>query len=245
MMPVILQATVRPVVKSNGTRESMGSVTENLRRVKALIPQGVELVAVSKFHPAGKIREAYDAGQRLFGESRAAELTAKAATLPDDIRWHFIGHLQTNKARAVVAAASVIESVDSERLLRLIDREAVKAGRMIDVMLQVHVAREQTKFGFLPGELTECITSALVDSLEATRIVGVMGMASNVDDMARIEADFAAIKSAFDSLAAGVMSGHEEFCHISMGMSDDFEVAIRHGSNVVRIGTDIFGAREY
>ena len=223
----------------------MGSVTDNLRRIKALIPDGVELVAVSKFHPAHRLQEAYDAGQRVFGESRAHELTEKAAALPEDIRWHFIGHLQTNKVRQVVAAASVIESVDSERLLRAIDREATRTGRRVKVLLQVHVAMEETKFGFLPDELLEFVTPELVDSLESVTIAGVMGMASNVDDRNRIEADFDQLKSLFDLLAGGVMAGNRDFKILSMGMSDDFDLAIARGSTAVRIGTDIFGPREY
>ncbi|MCH5245154.1 MAG: YggS family pyridoxal phosphate-dependent enzyme [Muribaculaceae bacterium] len=223
----------------------MGSVTDNLRRIKALIPDGVELVAVSKFHPAHRLQEAYDAGQRVFGESRANELTEKAAALPEDIRWHFIGHLQTNKVRQVVAAASVIESVDSERLLRAIDREATRIARRVKVLLQAHVAMEETKFGFLPDELLEFVTPELVDSLESVTIAGVMGMASNVDDRSRIEADFDQLKSLFDLLAGGVMAGNRDFKILSMGMSDDFELAIARGSTAVRIGTDIFGPREY
>ena len=223
----------------------MGKVSENLRRVKSLIPEGVELVAVSKFHPVERLREAYDAGQRVFGESRANELTAKAASLPEDICWHFIGHLQTNKVRPVVSVASVIESVDSERLLRAIDREASRAGRRVKVLLQVHVAMEETKFGFAPSELLEFVTAELVESLESVSIAGLMGMASNVDDTSRIQADFAQLKELFDTLANGVMRGNRDFGILSMGMSDDFQLAIERGSTAVRIGTDIFGSREY
>lgn len=223
----------------------MGMVSENLRRVKSLIPEGVELVAVSKFHPVERLREAYDAGQRVFGESRANELTAKAASLPEDICWHFIGHLQTNKVRPVVSVASVIESVDSERLLRAIDREASRAGRRVKVLLQVHVAMEETKFGFAPSELLEFVTAELVESLESVSIAGLMGMASNVDDTSRIQADFAQLKELFDTLANGVMMGNRDFGILSMGMSDDFQLAIERGSTAVRIGTDIFGSREY
>ena len=223
----------------------MGKVSENLRRVKSLIPEGVELVAVSKFHPVERLREAYDAGQRVFGESRANELTAKAASLPEDICWHFIGHLQTNKVRPVVSVASVIESVDSERLLRAIDREASRAGRRVKVLLQVHVAMEETKFGFAPSELLEFVTAELVESLESVSIAGLMGMASNVDDTSRIQADFAQLKELFDTLANGVMMGNSDFGILSMGMSDDFQLAIERGSTAVRIGTDIFGSREY
>lgn len=223
----------------------MSPIAENLCRVRAAVPQGVELVAVSKFHPAEALREAYDAGQRVFGESRVNELVAKAGALPGDIRWHFIGHLQTNKVRAVVPHVDLIHSIDSERLLRLVDSEAQRIGRRVKVLLQLHVAKEETKFGFTPDELLGFVSPALVDSLPGIEIVGVMGMASNVDDDERIAQDFADIKNAFDALAAGPMCGRESFCEISMGMSHDWPLAVSHGSTMVRIGTAIFGEREY
>ena len=225
----------------------MAPVKENLRRVLAALPaEGVTLVAVSKFHPAEAIAEAYAEGQRDFGESRANELTGKVAALPDDIRWHFIGHLQTNKVRPVVAASSLIHSVDSERLLRAIDAEARRQGKRMKVLLQVHVAREETKFGFLPEALEALVNApGFLDSLEATDIVGVMGMASNTDDMERVDADFAAIRGVFDSLRAGAFAGRDDFAILSMGMSHDFTIALKRGANMVRIGTDIFGEREY
>lgn len=220
-------------------------VRENLERIRKTLPSGVALLAVSKFHPVEAIREAYDAGQRAFGESRAMELRDKAAELPDDIRWHFIGHLQTNKVRPVVKAATVIESIDSERLLRLVDAEAKKAGKRVEVFIQLHVAREETKFGLTPDEALALFTPELVDSLEATTVIGVMGMASNTDDEARVEADFAKIRESFDRLKAGTFAPHPEFREVSMGMSDDYLLAVKHGSTMVRIGTDIFGNREY
>lgn len=223
----------------------MSRIAENLCRIRAEVPQGVELVAVSKFHPVEALSEAYDAGQRVFGESRVNELVAKAATLPGDIRWHFIGHLQTNKVRAVIPHVDLIHSIDSERLLRLVDSEARRIGRRVKVLLQLHVAKEETKFGFTPDELLELVTSELVDSLPGIEIVGVMGMASNVDDDTRIAQDFAEIKNTFDALAAGSMAGRESFREISMGMSHDWPLAVIHGSTMVRIGTAIFGEREY
>lgn len=223
----------------------MSPIAENLCRVRAAVPHGVELVAVSKFHPAEALREAYDAGQRVFGESRVNELVAKAGALPGDIRWHFIGHLQTNKVRAVVPHVDLIHSIDSERLLRLVDSEAQRIGRRVKVLLQLHVAKEETKFGFTPDELLGFVSPALVDSLPGIEIVGVMGMASNVDDDERIAQDFADIKNTFDALAAGPMCGRESFCEISMGMSHDWPLAVSHGSTMVRIGTAIFGEREY
>lgn len=220
-------------------------IAERLKSIRDTLPEGVELVAVSKFHPAEAIKEAYDAGQRIFGESRAAELTDKVAKLPDDIVWHFIGHLQTNKVRPVVAAASVIQSIDSERLLLAVDREAQKQGRHVDVLLQLHVAAEETKFGLTPDEGVD-IATRVVPQLKAVTVTGVMGMASNTpDDQQRIEADFRAIRDTFDRLAAGPLSGEPRFTVCSMGMSDDRSIAIECGSNMVRIGTDIFGQREY
>lgn len=222
-------------------------VSENLARVRSLLPaEGVTLVAVSKFHPAEAIAEAYAAGQRDFGESRANELTAKTESLPGDIRWHFIGHLQTNKVRPVVRASWMIHSIDSERLLRAVDAEAVRQGRKVKVLLQAHVAAEETKFGFLPDEMLALASApGFLDGLRGVEIAGVMGMASNTDDTARVDADFAALRGLFDELAAGPFAGHPEFSELSMGMSHDFPLALAHGATMVRIGTDIFGERQY
>ncbi len=220
-------------------------ISENLQRVRDTLPEGVTLVAVSKFHPAEAVREAYDAGQRDFGESRAQELAAKAPALPADIRWHFIGHLQTNKVRQVLPHVALIQSVDSIKLLREIDKEARRIGRTVDVLLEVHVAQEETKSGFAPDELFEAVTPELLNSLECVRVVGVMGMASLTDDTSRIAADFDAIRGVFETLRDGVMAARGHFTLLSMGMSDDYLVAVSHGSDMVRIGTDIFGPREY
>lgn len=221
-------------------------VAANLTRIQASIPQGVELVAVSKFHPAEAIAEAYHAGQRSFGESRVLELEAKAKALPADIRWHFIGHLQTNKVRRLVPHVHLIHSIDSLRLLRLVSDEALRIGRRVKVLLQVHVALEETKFGFSPEELLAEITPDTVAGLPGVEIVGVMGMASNVDDdTPRIVSDFRAIADAFRSLRATVFASAPEFSVISMGMSHDWPLAVAEGSNMVRIGTAIFGNREY
>ncbi|MBD5313324.1 MAG: YggS family pyridoxal phosphate-dependent enzyme [Bacteroides sp.] len=222
-----------------------GSVSKRLIELRKTVPEGVELVAVSKFHPASALMEAYSAGQRVFGESRALELEAKAAELPPDIVWHFIGHLQTNKVRKVINHASLIHSIDSERLLRAVDQEAEKAGRRIGVLLQLHVAKEETKFGFTPEELLAFVTPELLSSLKAVDIRGVMGMASNVDDDARIRDDFREIRAAFDSLRSGVMAGTPDFNVVSMGMSHDWPLAVEEGANMIRVGTSIFGEREY
>ncbi|MDE6174799.1 MAG: YggS family pyridoxal phosphate-dependent enzyme [Duncaniella sp.] len=222
-----------------------GSVTENLQKLNRIIPQGVTLVAVSKFHPLEALAEAYEAGQRVFGESRALELDAKAAQLPEDIEWHFIGHLQTNKVKKVGARATMIHSVDSDRLLQAIDAEAVKAGRRTGVLLQLHVAREETKFGFTPAELLDFVTPRLVESLKGVEIRGVMGMASNVDDDERIRADFREIRAVFDRLKTTVFASSSRFDTVSMGMSHDWPIAVEEGSTMVRVGTSIFGEREY
>lgn len=221
------------------------TVRTNLQKLRASIPAGVELVAVSKFHPAEALMEAYEAGQRVFGESRATELETKAIELPADIDWHFIGHLQTNKVKKVVAHASMIHSIDSERLLRAVDDEAAKAGRKVGVLLQLHVAKEETKFGFTPEELLEFVTPELLSSLKSTVVRGVMGMASNVDDEERIREDFRTIRSTFDRLKSSVFADDVRFDTVSMGMSHDWPIAVEEGSNMVRIGTSIFGEREY
>ena len=219
-------------------------VAENIREIKQELPEGITLVAVSKFHPAEMIAEAYAAGQTCFGESRVQELAQKVPVLPVEIRWHFIGHLQTNKVRQLLRLRpAMIESVDSDRLLQEIDREALKQGIVQPVLMQVHVAREETKFGFLPDELLQWFADRRYESLQATHICGVMGMASNTDDRTRIAADFAAIRGIFDRIA----SLHPElrgFTTVSMGMSHDYPIAVAEGSTLVRVGTMIFGERQ-
>lgn len=220
----------------------MEPIGTRLEKIRATLPQGVSLVAVSKFHPAEAVLEAYAAGQRLFGESRAQELTAKAATLPADIRWHFIGHLQTNKVKPVVAAASLIESIDSERLLMAVDREAERQGKRMDVLLQVHVAREETKFGFSPEELLDLIRRRVFENLKAVHICGLMAMASNTDDTDRVRDDFMQVAALRDEVMR-IAPDLRGFDILSMGMSHDYMTAIECGSNMVRVGTAIFGER--
>lgn len=221
------------------------SISNNIKEIEAQLPQGVRLVAVSKFHPVEALEQAYKAGQRVFGESRAQELVVKVPQLPSDIEWHFIGHLQTNKVRQVVQYINVIESVDSLKLLRLIDAEAARVGRTIDVLLQLHVAQEESKSGFSPAELLDCAVKGELDGLSNTRICGLMAMATFTDDEEQINSEFATVKETFDALNLGAMSGNSNFKEISMGMSDDWHIAVKHGSTLVRIGTAIFGAREY
>lgn len=220
------------------------NVGDNILKVRETIPYGVELVAVSKFHPNEAIMDAYGVGQRVFGESRATELKAKATSLPDDIKWHFIGHLQTNKVRMIMPYVSLIHSVDSERLLRLIDAEAARINKVVDVLLQVHVAQEETKFGFAPDELLQFVETGVINELTNVRVVGVMGMATNTDDINRITEDFKAINQTFQN-ARALLKENEDFAQISMGMSDDYQLAIENGSTMVRIGSTIFGYRQY
>ena len=220
----------------------MEPIGTRLEKIRATLPHGVSLVAVSKFHPAEAVLEAYAAGQRLFGESRAQELTAKAATLPADIRWHFIGHLQTNKVKPVVAATSLIESIDSERLLMAVDREAERQGKRMDVLLQVHVAREETKFGFSPEELLDLIRRRVFENLKAVHICGLMAMASNTDDTDRVRDDFMKVAALRDEVMR-IAPDLRGFDILSMGMSHDYMTAIECGSNMVRVGTAIFGER--
>lgn len=222
----------------------MSGISTALGEIRSTLPQGVELVAVSKFHPADAVREAYDAGQRIFGESRINELCDKITALPDDIQWHFIGHLQTNKVRRLVGTRRIalIESIDSERLLRLVDEESARAGIISRVLLQVHVAREETKFGFLPDEMLDFFRHRAFESLKATHICGIMGMASNTDDNTRVAADFrliADIKKQIGALCPDLRG----FDILSMGMSHDYQLAVEAGSTHVRIGTAIFGER--
>lgn len=222
----------------------MSDISTALGNIRSSLPEGVELVAVSKFHLAEALREAYDAGQRVFGESRINELCDKIAVLPDDIQWHFIGHLQTNKVRRLVGTRRIalIESIDSERLLQLIDDESAKAGIVSKVLLQVHVAREETKFGFLPEKLLDFFRRRAYETLKATHICGIMGMASNTDDNKRVAADFgmiADIKRQIEILCPDLRG----FDILSMGMSHDYPLAVEAGSTHVRIGTAIFGER--
>ena len=222
----------------------MNAVADNLVTVRAGIPEGVTLVAVSKFHPAEVLRQAYDAGQRHFGESRVQELCAKAAVLPGDICWHFIGHLQTNKVRRVVGVATLIESIDSERLLRCVDEAAAAAGTVARVLMQVHVAAEETKFGFVPDELLDFFAQRRFETLRATHICGLMAMASNTDDADRVRCDFetvATLKNRIIEMCPDLRG----FDTLSMGVSHDFRAAIAAGSTEVRVGTAIFGEREY
>lgn len=221
------------------------SVASEIIRFTDELPANVRLVAVSKFHPVEKLMEAYSTGQRIFGESRVQELVQKAQEMPADVQWHFIGHLQTNKVRALLPHVSLIHSVDSERLLDCIDKEAERIERTVDVLLQIHVAQEEAKFGFTLHEITQLANSGKLTAMSHVRVVGVMAMATNTDDDAEIRREFAEAHHVFYTLKDGCFFGDEHFCELSMGMSDDYCLAIAEGSTMVRIGTTIFGAREY
>ena len=219
-------------------------IAENIARIKSTLPDGVKLVAVSKLKPVEDILEAYRAGQRAFGENYATELRDKAAMLPKDIEWHFIGHLQGKQLKYYMPFVSMIHGVDSIEHLEEVERAAEKVGRTVDVLLQVHVAQEETKFGFAPEDLDEPHELAQL-ALPHVRVRGMMGMASNTGDEERVKADFRAVKHFFDSLKSLAFSDKPWFDTISMGMSHDYPTAIAEGSTLVRIGSGIFGPRDY
>ena len=218
------------------------TIKERLERILATLPEGVELVAVSKFHPAERLQEAYDAGQRIFGESRPQEMAAKAVQLPKDIVWTMIGHLQTNKVKMIAPFVSMIASVDSERLIEEIEKQAAKLDRTIDILLEVHVAQEETKSGWSEQELYDYLATDALSRMPHVRVRGVMTIASNTDNESVVRADFQRIKDIFESLKPRF---GEAFDTLSIGMSDDYPLALEYGSTMVRIGTAIFGQREY
>lgn len=223
----------------------MTNIKDNLEHVAAQLPDGVRLVAVSKFHPVEELAEAYEAGQRLFGENRAQELIAKAPQMPKDVRWHFIGHLQKNKVRAIMPHVSVIESVDSVELLRLIEKEAARIDRTVDVLLQLHVAQEETKSGFSVEELLEAGEAGQLTCYPHVHVCGLMAMASLTDDMDQVAREFDTVRRTYLILKDGPLDESPDFNHLSMGMSDDWQVAVKYGATLVRIGTAIFGPRQY
>ncbi len=227
----------------------MGRIADNLKEVCSTLPQGVRLVAVSKFHPVAVLQEAYDAGQRLFGESRVQEMVAKHEVLPDDIEWHFIGHLQTNKVKYMIPFVHMIHAVDSLKLLKEIGREMVKQGREwpLSCLLQIHVAREETKFGFTFDECRAMLESGMwrQELPPQLHIAGLMAMASNVDDVQQVRTEFRSVATFFHEIKSEFFADSPYFCELSMGMSHDYPIAIEEHSTLVRVGTKIFGEREY
>lgn len=217
-------------------------IEENLERIKSELPSGVKLVAVSKFHPLQAILEAYQAGQTVFGENRPQELASKAVQLPQDIEWHFLGHLQTNKLKMVLPYATLVQSVDSVHLLQAIDNWGSNNDKVISVLLELHIGAEETKQGFHEEEILEILFHA--EDYKHIRFCGLMGMASHTDDQEVINADFERIDS-FMAYLVDLFPELKDFNQLSIGMSDDWRIAVQHGSTMVRIGTAIFGAREY
>jgi pyridoxal phosphate enzyme (YggS family) len=216
------------------------AIGAKIEELHASLPQGVTLVAVSKFHPVEALMEAYEAGQRIFGESRVQELLVKYEALPKDIEWQMIGHLQTNKVRQIVPFVSLVQSVDSIRLIECINREAERIGRVVNILLEIHVAQEESKTGWKYDELVEYLQSGAFAELKNIRVRGIMGMATNTEDEAIIRTDFEQLAKHYNDLKPHF---GEEFDTLSMGMSDDYELAIECGSTMVRIGSSIFGNR--
>lgn len=221
------------------------SIAQNIKLLQAELPQGVRLVAVSKYHSNEAIMEAYDAGQRVFGESKVQEMTAKHETLPKDIEWHFIGHLQTNKIKYMAPYVSLIHGVDSYKLLVEIDRLAAKANRIIDCLLQIHIAQEETKFGFTPDECCAMLQAGDWRNLKHIRVCGLMGMATNTDNVEQIVSEFRLLSNLHTELKAHYFVNEPYFNQLSMGMSDDYPLAIAEGSTLIRVGSKIFGERVY
>jgi hypothetical protein len=221
----------------------MTDIAENIVSLKQQIPASVKVVAVSKTKSEGEILEAYNTGHRIFGENRVQELISKKNNLPDDIEWHFIGHLQTNKVRIIVPVAGMIESVDSFKLLKVISNEAIKCGRIIDCLLQFHIAKEETKSGFTLAEAEEMIRSDEYVQLQNIRVCGVMGMATYTDDTEQVKSEFRSLYNYYIRLKTSYFNDQPSFKEISMGMSGDYRIAVEEGSTIIRIGSIIFGSR--
>jgi hypothetical protein len=221
----------------------MAGIAHNLAMVKGSLPQGVRLVAVSKNQPVERILEAYRGGQRLFGENRVQELMAKRAVLPEDIEWHLIGHLQTNKVRMVIPIVDLIHSIDSYRLMAEVSKAAISFERKVDCLLQVHIAEEETKFGLDEEELETLLRDHAAGRFPGIAVRGLMGMATFTTDEDQVRKEFRALKSLFQKMKERFFSGGSRFNELSMGMSGDYQIAIGEGSTLVRIGTALFGER--
>ena len=220
-------------------------IKENLEKIRATLPKSVTLVAVSKTKPVSDLQEAYDAGQRIFGENHALEMRDKHEALPKDIQWHFIGHLQTNKIKYIIPFVTLIHSIDSANLLEAVNKEAKKHDRVVDCLLQFHIAQEQTKFGLDMEEAKQLLDSEDFKAMENIRICGVMGMATFTEDMDEVRKEFKHLKEIFGTLKNEYFANQSQFKEISMGMSDDYPIAVEEGATLVRVGSKIFGARNY
>ncbi len=216
-------------------------IADRIKEIRALLPKGVTLIAVSKYHPKEAIEVAYNAGQRDFGESKAQDLRKKEQELPNDIRWHFIGHLQSNKIKYIAPFVHLIHSVDSFRLLQEIEKHGAKIGRKIPCLLQIHIAQEETKFGFTPKECRTMLADGEWRNMHNIELRGIMCMASNTDNTEQIACEFASVKKLFDEIKAEYFADNDKFDTFSAGMSDDYKIAITNGSTHIRIGSDIFG----
>ncbi|MEY1639646.1 YggS family pyridoxal phosphate-dependent enzyme [Tenuifilum osseticum] len=221
------------------------SIPEQLEKIKNELPQHVKLIAVSKTHPVSVIMEAYNVGHKTFGENRVQELISKYDEMPKDIEWHLIGHLQTNKVKYIAPFVSLIHSVDSLKLLSVIDKEAQKCNRVIDCLLQVYIASEETKFGLSADELHELLQNPEFKQLQNVRVCGLMGMATFTDNMEQVRMEFRFLKKLFNEVKQTYFQNQPWFKELSMGMSSDYRIAIEEGSTMVRIGSNIFGHRSY
>lgn len=215
-------------------------IAERIKAMSAALPEGVTLIAVSKYHPVEAIKAAYDAGHREFGESKAQDLVIKHQELPDDIRWHFIGHLQSNKIKYIAPFIHLIHSIDTFKLLQEVDKQGAKTGRRIPCLLQIHIAQEETKFGFTPQECITMLEEGQWQSLQNVEIRGLMCMASNTDDKEQITSEFSAVQQLFNRIKERFFAEDDSFSILSAGMSDDYPIAIEHGSTHIRIGSGIF-----
>ena len=220
-------------------------VKGNLREVLGNLPDGVRLVAISKFHPNEYIEAAYEEGQRIFGESHEQELARKVESLPKDIEWHFIGHLQTNKVKYIAPYIAMVEAVDSLKLLKEINKQAAKHDRVVKVLLELHIAEEETKYGLTLDACRQLLEEGEWRELKNVQICGLMMMASHIDDEAQIASEFDTAAQFFDEIKEKYFADDEAFCERSWGMSHDYRIAVQHGSTMVRVGTTIFGPRVY
>ena len=220
--------------------QSKENIAKRIETISATLPKGVTLIAVSKYHPIEAIEAAYSAGQKDFGESKAQDLVVKQQSLPADIRWHFIGHLQSNKIKYIAPFIHLIHSIDSLRLLQEVNKQACKIKRTIPCLLQIHIAQEQTKFGLTPQECIELLDGNEWKALSNVEIRGLMCMASNTDNETQIRAEFAKVKELFDEIKRRFFATDDKFNILSAGMSDDYPIAIQEGSNCIRVGSSIF-----
>lgn len=222
----------------------MPGIAANIEFLRSQVPASVRIVAVSKTRPPEEIAEAYNTGQRIFGENRVQELLRKKDLLPHDIQWHLIGHLQTNKVKSIVSFISLIQSVDSSRLLSVINSESAKAGKITDCLLQLHIAQEDTKTGFLMDEVSEMLKSSEFTDFRNVAVRGVMGMATYTSDMQQVRDEFRYLSECFSILKQNFFSNDPGFSEISMGMSGDYLIAVEEGSTIIRVGSLIFGERK-